>query len=248
MRGRARGLGVPAAVVGLLALSGCTVTGDAVVGPDSVTVDLQIEHAAPFSSSEGYVRSGPCDGGSFLPGLDMTPLAAAEGRRQCTVTGTVPIPPDGSDWSEFVSFFITRTNDAVLMRIPPGWPGDPQSEDLDAIDVTVRFPGEVITSNANDFGPANEVRWTDPARVGSEGMAAVARLGIGLPSWMVPTAVGVLVGAAAVLVGPRALHRFGGAQPDAQADAAASGDEPDDKEPGPGPVPVEDPGVWARED
>lgn len=244
---RARSLAPLAAVVGLLAVSGCTLTGQAVVTSDHATLDLEVEHAAPFSSSEGYVRSGPCDSGSFLPGLDIIRLDAAEGRRRCTVKGTIPLSRDGAEWSEYVSYFVTTTKDAVIVRVPPGWPGDPQSEALVAVDLTLRLPGEVITSNANDFGATNELRWTDPALVSSQGMTAVARNSAGVPSWMLPSAIGVLVGAAGTLLWPRVRSRVAALQapPTEEADAEASNpeahalDEPRER--------AEDPSVWADE-
>lgn len=225
-----------AAVLAMLPLAACTLDGDLFVHADRVDLDVTATHR---SFGEGH--NGLC-----LPdrwdntGVALTKLPAPDGTLACHLKGTI----QGNDFSFPLLSIVVVGEDHLFLRLPPGylfW--GPENDPLTALDLTVRFPGNVVaaTSGGQVVGPL--VRWTDPALVAKEGLTATASLHPSIPVGVFPAGLGLVWGSALAL-GAAWLRR--GSAPGALPRREPPADEaPANETPAGPPEPPQDPSVWA---
>lgn len=152
-----------AALAVLLPLAACSLEGDAYVDAKHVVIDAVLTHDA----------SGPiawmdlCFGALTDQNVTTTPLPSPAGTVACRVSGTVAL----SESPRMVWPSVVQGVDHVFVRVPAinfiiNANGD--EEALESIDLTIHFPGDVVsaTGGAQVFG--STVRWRDADAVRRE--------------------------------------------------------------------------------
>lgn len=221
-----------AVVLALLPLAACSVQGDIVVGDDALSLDLTISHA---TSGDG-VGDSPCS--SMNGEWVMTPLPSPPGTIACSLEGEVPlVAATGAG-------LLLQGRDHLFLRWPPSALSR-EDDPLEAVDVSVHFPGAVVAASDGAWVYGSTVRWTDADRVRTEGVSATASRYSPIPRWALPAGLGVVWGAAAVggltwlRRRPVALRNAGDAVGEASAGTVAAPESPES------PAEPEDPRVWA---
>lgn len=171
--------------LGLL-LAGCRAQGQlSVQSADVIEVDVTVSDA----------RRGDCS--SDLAGLTATPVRDARGVvTSCRYEGTISGRQFG--WAASV---VGAGEYLVLAAYPVETFGfDSVAESgLDAVDLTVVFPGQIVESNGGTAS-GNELRITDPTAFEADGgLRTVALSHPGPPLWVWWLTGGVLLGVVASL-------------------------------------------------
>lgn len=176
-----RGVAALAGVGCLLAVAGCTVQGSVEVLPASVSVDVVVTHTAPYSRARGNdplsqeVFNLDVCGSWTYDGMTKTVLPAEPNRKACRLTGTIPRGRTASGPGHLTDEILVQSAGHVYGLIPKAWfqPGG-FSEPLESIDLTIRFPGRVITSTAGAEVFGSRMVVTDAAALNAQGFRVVA--------------------------------------------------------------------------
>lgn len=216
----------------LLTMTGCRVEG---------RIDVRSTHAVDVDVTVHGRRSPYCT--SDLAGLSTTPGVDANGVvTSCRYLGTVE--PSQFGWA----FGVATAGEYITvvfnpLQIPVEGPGGMTGEnELDAVDVTVGLPGQVVENNGG-AASGTELRITDPEVLELPGGLRFAALTHpGPPLWVWWLTGGVLVGATSV-IGVLWLRRGRDAvraapAPDDLGDAPDAGPGAPDAVPAPGAVPA----------
>lgn len=225
-------------------LSGCTVTGHVAIEPRAAVVDLRLQHSVESSDGNG---TRPCTDMIGIPHLNVTPADAPQGQIACTLTGTLPLD---TEESSSVMSLLVASDRLVALSVPPAYlSGSWGSAALTGIDVTVSFPGELITHTGTGTFGGQQVRWNDAQVVRRVGIIAVSRPA-GSPPWTLLSYLGTA--AAGLALGGGAAwwwRRRDASAPDASTEPAppteADADAPREAPPEPTAPQPEDPTVWA---
>ncbi len=166
-----------AALVGLLALTGCTLSGTATFSRDDIDVDVIVQHRDPLAgprTSDGSISAVNVCGDWNVGGLAKEALQAPSGEVACRLRGSLPLP-DGTDSNEYSSM-MARSNGNIFITMPDGWfsPGS-YTEQLTSIDLTLRFPGPVVATSTGGQLGVSSVHVTDPEAIIRSGLWVTAR-------------------------------------------------------------------------
>lgn len=168
-----------AAAVGAAALAllftGCRAEGTVnMLSPDAVEFDLLFDTSPEDCSADNVAGGG-------VMGLTVVSVPAADGTMDCRVSGTA----DGTGIDEVFPYFIaTEVGEYYLI-------GTRFDYGLDGMDVTVTFPGDVVSTSGGEIS-GNEVRFTTE-RMQPGPLKIIARSQPGAQWWPVLLAVGGLL-------------------------------------------------------
>lgn len=228
-------------------LSGCTVTGHVAIEQQEVVFDLRVEHDVLTPQGRAVEAFRPClDAGTRI-GLKVARAEAPEGRRACFITGSLSTE-DGSGRS--LVPYLLATDQVVTLSIPPAFAETLGEETpLEAIDVTVSFPGEVLIHTGTGTLSGQQVRWNDVEAVHRDGIIAASRPA-GSPPWTLlsylgTAAAGLALGGGAVWWWGRRRDAGVPAEPPSDPAPPTDVDAPRVAPPEPAEPQPEDPTVWA---
>lgn len=206
-----------AASLALLPLTACGLRGEVTVEPDVLSIDLVV--TVPREESDK--SEGPCTPGwlGSEVALKVKPVLLADGSNEvaCHLQGELAhsaVAP----WAWLVA---SSSEGVVFVQVPAGGvlPTVSGADKLAHVDVTVHFPGQVVSTNGalNAFGTS--VRVTDAQALWAHGFSATARTEAGVAGWVLPAFAGL--GWGAILTGVvGSLWSWSGAP--APQDAASS--------------------------
>lgn len=194
-----------------LLLAGCDAKGTVVVqADDKLVLDVVVS---------GADISGDCP--EEINSLSVTPVPRSDGVTACRITGTIP----ATQLTQVITLTTVREYKVMTVAL--------QSNDLTlqgAVDVTLRFPGEVLESSGGQID-GDSVRIAKPADL--DGLEVVALNRPGPESWVIGVAAGVL--GTLLVVGAAWLVRRRRSHPPAQppTDAPDIGIDPPEADPEP---------------
>lgn len=174
-------------LLGLTTLTGCSLEGRLdVASPDAVGVDLTVRSK----------RSPYCNGD--IPGLSVTPGVEGGAVTSCHYLGTVDVADLGyalsvSQAGEYLAVALNP------FQVPASGPRTGSQSDVDALDVTITFPGEVV-EHSGGTADGRDLRITDPrVLLAPGGLRAAALDHAGPANWVWWSGVGLGIGVVAGL-------------------------------------------------
>lgn len=169
---------------GALALSGCSATGAAtfhVDGTASVDVVMTLNSRDDAFCTEARDRS---------EAVRLQMLPGESGETRCRLTA------DRIPHTELSRLLLPlgRADGRYHLTLPGALLADPFGEEIEAVDLTLTFPGPVLAASGTSSVIWNTARWTDPEAVKADGLMVVALDHPGVPlAWLAAGAGGALV-------------------------------------------------------
>ena len=229
-----------AAVLALLPLTACGLRGEVTVEPDVLSIDVVVTTPREVNDT-GW---GPCTTGSLGSevALKVEPVPPADGsddvacRLQGDLAHDAVVP--------WVSLVTSASDGVIFAHVPTGGVlrdvfGTGELADLD---LTVHFPGQVVSTNGAVEATGTSVRLADPQAFRDQGFAATARTESTVPVWVLSALAGLGWGAILTGLVGRLRSRVDVPSPGPQ-DSAPPREEATPEPPAPAPPGA--PTVWA---
>lgn len=179
------------AVLGCALLAGCSPVGDIWVGEEDVRFDVTVtqpKYAVAGDACDqlrNYLR--PVGGRTTSTVVD---LPAPADHIACRVTGTWQMGDRSSGFSYQLNHAVNRTNDAVVVTMPPRifWSPD----DLVDVDLRLHMPGRLVSTSDPEATQGNVIHLRDSEQLNRRGFSAASNLS-GAPD---PFVLGIVIGGA----------------------------------------------------